>query len=87
MHLLLFDLVNIGCWGGCFWWMHRISTRQDAMLEQLQKQAHRIEGVAKEEHKILAELHPNVEAIKEHVSAVSEKVAEVKGAVDDRSGS
>lgn len=57
------------------------------MLDQLQKQAHRIEDVSKEEHKILTELHPNVEAIKQNVSEVSEKVAKVEGAVGDRTAS
>jgi hypothetical protein len=54
--------------------MHRISARQDAVLEQLAEQARRIEDISKEEHAILTEVHPNVEAIQEGVDKVSEKV-------------
>ena len=67
-------LLDIGCWCVCFWWMHRISTRQDAMLDQLQQQAHRIEKVSKEEHEILTELHPKVQDIQKGIDEVSEKV-------------
>jgi septal ring factor EnvC (AmiA/AmiB activator) len=67
-------LLDIGCWCVCFWWMHRISTRQDAMLDQLQRQAHRIEKVSKEEHEILTELHPKVQKIEKGIDEVSEKV-------------
>ena len=81
------DLVNIiglGCWGVCFWWMHRISARQDATLEQLQEQAERIEKISREEHAILHQLHPNVEAIQQQVGEVSDKVTRVEGTVDSQ---
>ena len=68
-------IADVGCWCVCFWWMHRISTRQNAVLDQLREQAHRIEKVSEEEHAILAEVHPNVEAIQRSVDEVSEKVA------------
>jgi hypothetical protein len=87
MHSLILDwitVLNIGCWGVCFWWMHRISTRQNAVLDQLREQAQRIEKVAKEEHAILTELHPNVEAIQKEVGEVSEKVTRVEGTVDNQ---
>jgi hypothetical protein len=77
-------LVDLGCWCICFWWMHRISTRQNAVLDQLREQGRRIEKVAKEEHAILTELHPNVEAIQKEVGEVSEKVARVEGTVDSQ---
>ena len=73
MARLVLDLINIagrGCWLVCFWWMHRISSRQNAVLEQLRKQGYRIENISKEEHDILCELHPNVEAIQEGVDEV-----------------
>lgn len=77
-------VVDLGCWCICFWWMHRISTRQSAVLDQLRDQAHRIEKVSKEEHAILTELHPNVEAIQKEVGKVSEKVTRVEGTVDNQ---
>ena len=73
------NLVNLACWCLCFWWMHRISTRQDAVLEELAQQARRIEDISKEEHAILTDLHPNVEAIQQGVDKVSEKVERVEG--------
>jgi hypothetical protein len=32
-------IADVACWCICFWWMHRISRSQNAMLEQLRKQA------------------------------------------------
>jgi iron-sulfur cluster repair protein YtfE (RIC family) len=71
-------LLDIGCWCVCFWWMHRISARQAATLDQLQQQAHRIEKVSKKEHEILTELHPNVQKIQEGLAEVVDKVAPVQ---------
>ncbi len=64
----LFTIIDAVCWPVCFWWMHRISKRQDTLLEKLQTQAHRIESVSKEEHEILKELHPTVQKIEEKVT-------------------
>jgi DNA-binding HxlR family transcriptional regulator len=52
--------VGIGAWVVCFWWMHRISTRQDALLTELRE-------LAQTQHDILREVHPDVGEIKEHV--------------------
>ena len=68
--------LDLGCWCVCFWWMHRISKRQDAVLKQLQEQARRIERVSKEEHEILTELRPSVQKIEKDLDDVSEKVTE-----------
>ena len=27
--------VGTACWGVCFWWMHRLSSRQETMLQEL----------------------------------------------------
>jgi hypothetical protein len=78
----ILDLINIAglaCWMVCFWWMHRISSRQNAVLEQLRKQGQRVENISQKEHAILSELHPNVEAIQKGVVEVSEKVERVEG--------
>ena len=37
------------------------------MLEQLKRQGDRIEGVSREEHKILQDLHPTVQKIEKHL--------------------
>ena len=65
-------LVDIGCWAVCFWWMHRISQRQDAMLKELHQQAQGIEELSREEREILKELHPTVRKIEEDVDQVKE---------------
>ena len=65
-------LLDIGCWAVCFWWMHRISQRQNIVLEALQEQAHSIEELSREEHEILKELHPTVQKIEEDVDKVKE---------------
>jgi hypothetical protein len=77
-------IANIGCWCMCFWWMHRISTRQNAVLDQLRKQAQRIEKISEEEHAILTEVHPNVESIQKRVDEVSDEVTRVKGKVEEQ---
>jgi iron-sulfur cluster repair protein YtfE (RIC family) len=69
-----FALVDLLCWGVCFWWMHRISSRQNATLKQLQEQARRIEEVSKAEHEILTDLHPSVQKIEQDLGAVSQKI-------------
>jgi hypothetical protein len=73
---LVFWLTIIGtfCWPICFWWMHRISTRQDAVLKVLRDQGKRIERLSKEEHDLIEEVHP-------HVREIHDDVAEVKDAV------
>ena len=40
---LCLNAAGIGCWAVCFWWMHRISQRQDKMLHDLHEQSRRIE--------------------------------------------
>ena len=64
--------INLACWGVCFWWMHRISQRQDIVLKELQEQAHSIEELSREEREILKELHPTVQKIDENVDKVKE---------------
>lgn len=71
-------IADLGCWGVCFWWMHRISKRQDAVLSELQEQARRIERVSKEEHEILTELRPCVQKIEKDLDEVSDKVTEAE---------
>jgi hypothetical protein len=66
------------CWAVCFWWMHRISSRQDAMLEELHEMTTRIEKLSKAEHDLISDVHPQVSEIKEHVENVREVVSPEK---------
>ena len=52
--------VGTGTWVVCFWWMHRISSRQDALLTELRE-------LSRRQHDILREVRPDVGEIKEHV--------------------
>jgi hypothetical protein len=63
------------CWAVCFWWMHRISSRQDAMLEELREVTTRIEKLSLAEHDLIKDVHPQVSEIKEHVEDVREVVS------------
>jgi hypothetical protein len=67
--------IGIGCWLVCFWWMHRISSRQNAMLKELHEVTKRIEQVSKAEHDLIREVHPQVGEIKEQVESVVDAVA------------
>jgi hypothetical protein len=66
--------VSAACWIVCFWWMHRISSRQDALLAELRAQTGRIEELSKTEHDLIQEVHPQVGEIKETVNEVAARV-------------
>lgn len=58
------------CWGVCFYWMKRISDRQDKVMNVLQSQGKRIEKLSKVEHDLIKEVHPQVSEIKESIETV-----------------
>jgi hypothetical protein len=70
--------VGTACWVVCFWWMHRLSGRQETMLKELSEVAKRIEKFSKAEHDLIQEVQPKVEEIKESVEDVSDKVSSEK---------
>jgi hypothetical protein len=70
--------IGTACWGVCFWWMHRLSSRQETMLRELSEVAKRIEKFSKAEHDLIQDVQPKVEEIKESVEDVSNKVSEEK---------
>lgn len=75
---MLLAWVGTACWVVCFWWMHRLSSRQETMLKELSEVAKRIEKLSKAEHDLIREVHPKVEEIKESVKDVSEAVSPQK---------
>ena len=62
-------------WGACFWWMRRLSIKQNALLDQLREQGKRIEKLSRIEHDLIKEVHPQVGEIKE---GMEEMIAVVK---------
>jgi len=74
MIVLALTWVGLACWGVCFWWMHRISSRQEAMLKELHEMTKRIERVSEAEHELIQEVHPQVSEIKERVKNVADVV-------------
>ena len=64
------------CWIACFWWMYRISAKQNALLDQLHAQGKRIEKLSKIEHDLIKEVHPQVNEIKEVMSTMVAAVKE-----------
>jgi hypothetical protein len=63
------------CWGICFWWMYRISAKQNRLLDKLGDQGKRIEKLSRIEHDLIKEVHPQVNEIKEEMT---EMIAAVK---------
>jgi uncharacterized protein YdeI (YjbR/CyaY-like superfamily) len=65
--ILAFWMTAIGtvCWAICFWWMHRISEKQNSLLDRLTEQGKRIEKLSRIEHDLIKEVHPQVSEIKE----------------------
>ena len=78
MIILSLTWLGIACWIVCFWWMHRISTRQDAVLEELHGMTTRIERLSQSEHDLISDVHPQVSEIKEQVENVREAVSSDK---------
>jgi hypothetical protein len=79
MILFVLTWVGLGCWCVCFWWMHRISSRQEAMLKELHAVTGRIERLAQAEHDLIRrEVEPKVHQIKEHVESVMDAVSPEK---------
>jgi hypothetical protein len=69
------------CWVVCFWMMHRLSVKQNALLAQLREQGKRIEKLSKIEHDLIKEVHPQVNEIKE---GMEEMMAVVKENSENR---
>ena len=76
MFVLVLTLIGTLCWGVCFWWMHRISSRQDSMLLELHEVASRIERLSQAEHDLIREVHPKINKIKDQMDTVADKVSE-----------
>ena len=86
-------VAGTACWGICFWWMRRLSVKQNDLLDQLREQGKRIEKLSKIEHDLIKEVHPQVNEIKEGMeemmavvkenSAASSPVGEKSGSDDD----
>ena len=72
---LVLSCIGTLCWIVCFWWMHRISSRQNAVLEELREVTARIEKLSQAEHDLISDVHPQVSEIKEHVQDVKEVVS------------
>ena len=68
-------LAGTVCWGVCFWWMRRLSIKQNFLLDQLRDQGKRIEKLSRIEHDLIKEVHPQVNEIKE---GMEEMMAVVK---------
>jgi uncharacterized protein YdeI (YjbR/CyaY-like superfamily) len=73
---LWLTLVGTGCWAVCFWWMYRISEKQNSLLDRLTEQGKRIEKLSKIEHDLIKEVHPQVGEIKEGMEEVIAAVKE-----------
>ena len=72
---LLLALVGTASWAVCFFWMHRISKKQNSLLDEIRAQGKRIESLSKAEHDLIKEVHPQVHDIKQ---GVEEVIAAVK---------
>lgn len=67
--------IDTACWVVCFWWMHRLSARQETTLDELHAMTTRIEQLSKHEHDLLQEVHPTVQKINESVKDVAVAVS------------
>ena len=72
---LVLSCIGTVCWAVCFWWMHRISSRQDTVLEELHEMTTRIEKLSQAEHDLISDVHPQVSEIKKQVQNVKKVVS------------
>jgi hypothetical protein len=81
-------LLGTVCWAVCFWWMGRISAKQNHLMDQLREQNKRIEKLSRVEHDLIKEVHPQVGEIKdgmdEMIAAVKENTASNAEAARER---
>ena len=86
----LLALLGTACWGVCFWWMFRISEKQNHLLDKLGDQGKRIERLSKIEHDLIKEVHPQVGEIKdgmdEMIAAVKENTEATNATTADPKG-
>jgi len=75
---LVLSCIGTLCWIVCFWWMHRISSRQNSTLEELHQMTGRIEKLSRAEHDLITDVHPQVSEIKEKIETVREVVSSEK---------
>jgi hypothetical protein len=77
--LMLFWLTVVGviCWPICFLWMYRLSSRQNALLKEIQEQGKRIEQFSRVEHDLIREVHPQDGEIKGELREMAEAVKEL----------
>lgn len=75
MFVLVLTWIGIGCWIVCFWWMYRISSRQNAMLKELRDMTKRIQRTSEKGHDLIRDVHPQVGKIKEQVETVKEAIS------------
>jgi DNA replication initiation complex subunit (GINS family) len=75
---LVLSCIGTLCWIVCFWWMHRISSRQNSTLEELHQMTARIEKLSRAEHDLITDVHPQVTEIKEKVETVREVISSEK---------
>jgi hypothetical protein len=73
---LWLNIAGLVCWVFCFWWMRRISVKQNNLLDQLQEQAKRIEKLSRAEHDLIKEVHPQVGQIRESMESIIAVVSE-----------
>jgi hypothetical protein len=83
MTMIALTWIGLICWCVCFWWMHRISARQDAMLKELHEVTRRIERLSQAEHDLIRDVHPKVHEIKEDMEDVADAVSRQNSATED----
>jgi hypothetical protein len=62
------------CWPVCFWWMWLISRRQNALIRDLRNQARHIADVARDEHELLKDAHPQIGEIRDAVHKLTNTI-------------
>ena len=70
--MIWLNVVSTLCWPVCFWWMWRISVRQNALISQLRQQTREIEEVARDEHAMIKNAQPRIGEIHETVHQLAQ---------------
>jgi hypothetical protein len=81
MMTFLFGWLRTECWVACSIRMHRISSSQNSVLEELREVTQGLERLSRAEHDLVKDVHPAVSVIRErvedmHGAVVSERSSE-----------
>jgi hypothetical protein len=64
----ILSVLSALCWPVCFWWMHRISVKQNTLLARLRKETEEVRKISEAEHELVQKIEPKVAEVAEKLT-------------------